>query len=570
MNRFFKHFLGHENEQHVVSSFVRDGLMQYDLIFSSPRVIGNLSFCWVYHRIFGVYPSVIDMKSMHDLVDIKRHIFSISFYKFVQYDNPALDAQFAQHVHRLKTDKAFIKHEIFKLIKDGVNPHWNESEYDSATTLYTQYTKIVAGSTNPYMTYSCDAGHLEANPLTGFMVPMPAIENQEISIYDLLKAIYIRDNYLCRLFYQGPTFIAFEKMQSVAWNDRNQINVAFGVDESIRQLCATAFVVDKNDLKDAMVAMPHSISKQCIVYGAASGTALPHAVVPIPSFTKNHDEIFDILMRACVFKSIHMPIKIQECIIDLFELSYVLDTTSHKHKLPNCVLLIDSRENMFSVMSAAITLSNLRANMWNLVIMTSETSRPFYARWFPDAIFIQDMKGKFNIETYNRMLKDEHLWEQLANLGFKNCLTVQDDAVILRPGMEDVFLDKYDYVGAPWLPAPFLKAAGITDDYVGNGGLSLRNISCMLDICKTCDPKDKMRLFNNEIQPEPEDVFFSAQVAKRKGRIPNHQLASRFAMEQIVNMDAFGLHKPWPYVGEDVVIKIMQNREQEIRLGRST
>ena len=517
--------------------------------------------------------SIQSIQNIQSIQSIKQYICSISFLKYApnEIESPSIDAAFATYVARINSDKAFVKHELFKMIKDSVNPYY-KVPYDPSATLYTQYVHMV-GPTSPYMTYCCNAGHLEPNPLTKFMVPMPAIEIQDISIYDLLKLIYSRDSYFCRLCYQGVTLIATERMPTSL-----DVNVAFGTDASIKSVCPNAFHVSKDDLADAMYTAPR-LSKRCIVYGGEGDYSFskdPLTTTTISPFSKKYPEVFDLVMRielqkATGVKVMGMPLSIQECIVQLFEeCNANKKNADDNNNTKNCVLLIDNRENIFSVMATTITLSNLSPNMWNLVIMTGANARPYYTRWFPDAKFLEDMEGKFNIETYNHMIKDTRLWQQLADMGYVNCLTVQDDAIIIKPGMEEVFLNRYDYVGAPWAPAPFLKAAGVTDDYVGNGGLSLRNVPFLLDICKTCDPKEKRRLFYNELQPEPEDIFFSAQVAKRKGRIPNHHLASRFAMEQITNMDTFGIHKPWPYVGEQIVLKILQSRVRQTPPVQST
>jgi hypothetical protein len=222
--------------------------------------------------------------------------------------------------------------------------------------------------------------------------------------------------------------------------------------------------------------------------------------------------------------------------------------------ISNCVLLVDSRKSMTSVMSTRISLHNLKPNCWDLVILTSAKTKSFYKEWFPNAKFIEHpfLEGKFNIETYNRLMKDELVWSQIDDMKYKKCLVVQDDGLLTRPGVEDVFLE-YDYVGAPWRPVPHLTAAGIGPAMVGNGGISLRSVKLMLEISRTFQD-EKMYLFDNDIQPVPEDVYFASLIEKVGGRIPETNLASSFAMEQIVNTSAFGMHKPWPYVGTKVVI----------------
>ena len=264
----------------------------------------------------------------------------------------------------------------------------------------------------------------------------------------------------------------------------------------------------------------------------------------------------------------HIPVAILQKLIELYTLIKQKQQKQQKQKdaqtnsaqtNTNCVLLVDNRKSLTSVMSTTISMHNLQESTWDLVILTSEAATPFYSKWFPRAKFINHtlIDAKFNIETYNRIMKDEQVWSQLDECGYTKCLIVQDDGLLIRPGVENEFLE-YDYVGAPWLPMPHLVTAGIGPEMVGNGGISLRTVKIMLEICRKFQD-EKMYLFNYGIQPVPEDVYFASLVEKIGGRIPTSAKAKQFAMEQIVNMEAFGIHKPWPYVGEQVVVTYIQN-----------
>ena len=88
----------------------------------------------------------------------------------------------------------------------------------------------------------------------------------------------------------------------------------------------------------------------------------------------------------------------------------------------------------------------------------------------------------------------------------------------------------YDYVGAP------------NKDWVGNGGLSLRKKSKILDILK----KSKRNSNQNE------DVFFTEKEHHLK--IPDITTANKFSNEGIYSDESFGVHKPWWYLNEEEIL----------------
>lgn len=228
------------------------------------------------------------------------------------------------------------------------------------------------------------------------------------------------------------------------------------------------------------------------------------------------------------------------------------------------VVIIDNRANPLSAISCYITGSNLRQNEWNLVIYTSKTARPFYERLFKKhrngLIIIDDHPrlnvDHFEIEDYNFVLKDSRIWQQLQYYGFEKILLVQDDGMIVRPGVED-FVKKYDYVGAPWHDNDILSKS-CNPQKVGNGGLSIRNVNMHYEITSSESISDKLSLFNHGLQPIPEDVYFANAIYKRKGSIPSSMEASKFASEQILNMQSLGFHKFWAYNHQNMVDKYFE------------
>jgi len=113
-------------------------------------------------------------------------------------------------------------------------------------------------------------------------------------------------------------------------------------------------------------------------------------------------------------------------------------------------------------------------------------------------------------------------------------LVFQTDTLVLNKDFLNPFL-KYDYVGAPW--GEIVNGQLVNDTQrVGNGGLSLRKKSKMLEIIQKEDP--------NKMEHLPEDVFFSnpCNVLLNKPTIKEAQI---FSVEELYYDTPFGCHSPW-------------------------
>ena len=76
-----------------------------------------------------------------------------------------------------------------------------------------------------------------------------------------------------------------------------------------------------------------------------------------------------------------------------------------------------------------------------------------------------------NIE-HSEYMETSGFWK---NVKGEKALIFQTDSLLLRSGIDE-FLS-YDYVGAPWRKPK-------ENQLVGNGGLSLRTVSKMIEICE--------------------------------------------------------------------------------------
>jgi hypothetical protein len=133
--------------------------------------------------------------------------------------------------------------------------------------------------------------------------------------------------------------------------------------------------------------------------------------------------------------------------------------------------------------------------------------------------------NNMQIHEYSRLLTSETT--VYDNIDTETFLIFQTDTIIIKKNKDLInqFLE-YDYVGAPW-----------NDGTIGNGGLSLRKKSKMLEIIET----------NVERRNLAEDAFFSTPENVEIYK-PIASEAYKFSVEHNpVCMNPFGCHKPWYY-----------------------
>lgn len=220
----------------------------------------------------------------------------------------------------------------------------------------------------------------------------------------------------------------------------------------------------------------------------------------------------------------------------------------------NTVIIIDNRANPLSVLSVVFTLCNLKTHNWICKVFTSFKSKEYYKTYLGKWADIENHKlldcRAFHIDIYNEILKSSDFWKSLSG---DKCLIIQDDGVVIRPGTEDFF--QWDYVGAPWADIPsndYIKTK-INSDLVGNGGLSLRTRSRMIEMTEKFE-KDKRLLFYKNINVVPEDVYFAKCLkASSDIKLPTTEDAVKFASEQLCFMYSCGFHKLWGYHSCNVV-----------------
>jgi hypothetical protein len=144
---------------------------------------------------------------------------------------------------------------------------------------------------------------------------------------------------------------------------------------------------------------------------------------------------------------------------------------------------------------------------------------------------------------YSKFLTTLDFWNLIKG---EKILIYQEDSIIFKNNILE-FLE-YDFVGAP-----FLKSNNDTPNSVGNGGLSLRSKSKMIEVIERFLPTecsynssttDYMKSVNLSFPPE--DVYFSKCMQENNiGVVASWDIAYKFSSESVFNEKSFGGHKFW-------------------------
>jgi len=144
---------------------------------------------------------------------------------------------------------------------------------------------------------------------------------------------------------------------------------------------------------------------------------------------------------------------------------------------------------------------------------------------------------------YNNLFMSKSFW---SGIEYENILVYQQDTCLFRPGIAKFM--QYDYVGAPW--------PGMSDDNVigvGNGGLSFRRRSKMLQCLDVVKPQDFVSgrttrgyMLRCKLDHVPEDVYYSStMILHGVGRVAPRAVANQFSQECVLHDNPFGGHQYW-------------------------
>lgn len=195
-----------------------------------------------------------------------------------------------------------------------------------------------------------------------------------------------------------------------------------------------------------------------------------------------------------------------------------------------------------------LVLNNFLTNLderWNFIIVCGLLNKEFLF----DLIETQFIEHKnritiyqLNIENFTNKEYSNFMCEPLVYelIPTETFLLFQLDTLISAKYKDYIYdyID-YDYVGAPW--------SDIEDKiYVGNGGLSIRKKSVILNIIKND--------ISNYRYNVNEDVFFSNNITNK----PSVEKAKLFSVETTFSEKSFGIHNCYGHLPIDKLYKIKE------------
>lgn len=206
-------------------------------------------------------------------------------------------------------------------------------------------------------------------------------------------------------------------------------------------------------------------------------------------------------------------------------------------------------------------LNNFLENLdeqWTIIVIHGNQNSSFLS----DIIERKLNKYKYRIQTinlnvdnlsvaqYSELFYNDKFYDYIPTEMF---LIFQTDSMIFKKNRHKIFnFMDYDYVGAPW------NDLIIGNNGVGNGGLSLRRKSKMVELLKYKKIANHKKFNNNYGNYLPEDRFFNGDYTKDNINInlPTTEQASEFSVEGIYNEAPFGVHKPWLWLSPKELNKL--------------
>jgi len=184
-----------------------------------------------------------------------------------------------------------------------------------------------------------------------------------------------------------------------------------------------------------------------------------------------------------------------------------------------------------------ISLSHLSEAKHVFVVPNDSTEEIFTE--FPRSEVVKFSKSYFESKmAYNSLMLSKEFYEEF--ISFDHVLILQTDAIIVKDFPYSL-CQKFDYIGAPWSNEkklkiwngrlwentkrlPFKRAVKVA---IGNGGLSLRRVSVMLDLVNVIS-KDYSYLVKGFYN---EDLVLSYFLTKIGYEVPTPQEAEEFFCE---------------------------------------
>ncbi|MEX0595579.1 MAG: DUF5672 family protein, partial [Candidatus Paceibacterota bacterium] len=159
-------------------------------------------------------------------------------------------------------------------------------------------------------------------------------------------------------------------------------------------------------------------------------------------------------------------------------------------------------------------------------------------------------------ESYSRLLLYPEFYMSIPAEHF---LIFQMDTCLNHKSIG--FLEKllnYDYVGAPWKKKIKSLTEPTTINHVGNGGLSLRKKSSMIKVCQMIQNTPKYQYLWKHHEDQVICSVLHSRLINGVIRMPDPDIAKKFAVESIFYPDPVGIHQAWRWLSPADYLKLRE------------
>lgn len=159
--------------------------------------------------------------------------------------------------------------------------------------------------------------------------------------------------------------------------------------------------------------------------------------------------------------------------------------------------------------------------------------------------------SQISLEQYNDLMYNPQLYDYIPTEKF---LVFQTDSMIFPKNKNRIYdYLQYDYVGGPWAHTDGI----LSQIQVGNGGLSLRSKSKMMELLQFRDRYAPYQHGYGKYMAE--DWFYTGYfVPDVEVWRPTKAQAVNFSIDTIYTPDAFGTHKCWQWLPSHELSQLLQ------------
>lgn len=184
------------------------------------------------------------------------------------------------------------------------------------------------------------------------------------------------------------------------------------------------------------------------------------------------------------------------------------------------------------------------SNNWALYVFHSAENEEFVKSIvgqdkLKDVHLICTCQSNLSLRDYNLLMVSETFWSQFSA---DFVLLFQTDSYLRKHGIMEFVQDQVAMVGAPWSPEFTHSSVSGSDTQAGNGGLSLRNKSKILEALKFS--KSHYPFMENW----NEDMFYHVILQHMGQKLAHVDRAKQFSVEAVYYHDPLGVHKFWNYI----------------------